>query len=233
MKQAMVWALVVLLSIPALPLWAQRGAGQANQGRDNPATCTNAAALAELQPLSPEEESWLLTMREEEKLARDVYLTLFETWGLSIFDRISLSEQRHFDALGRAIARYGLIDPVAGAPTGAFSSPRFKDLYAGLVLEGSASIAAALHVGAKIEELDILDLEEALKITDNPDLVKVYANLLQGSKNHLRAFVSHLQIVGEAYVPQYIDAGAFALILDGARGKGRAHAGGFGFSRKK
>ena len=228
MKKAMTWILLSLLAVSVVPAWAQRGAGPANQAQNNPATCPNAAALAALQPLSQEEAAWLVYMREEEKLARDVYLALFERWDLAIFDRISQSEQRHFDAVGNAIARYGVFDPAADATPGVFTTPKFSTLYAGMVTQGSASITAALGVGATIEELDIIDLEEALTVTDNTDIVRVYTNLLSGSQNHLRAFVSHLQVLGETYVPQYLDADAFAAIMDGAAVKGKGKAGRFG-----
>ncbi|MGI9258025.1 MAG: DUF2202 domain-containing protein, partial [Gammaproteobacteria bacterium] len=43
--------------------------------------------------LSVAEEAGILFMREEEKLARDVYLALGEQWGMNVFDNISSSEQ--------------------------------------------------------------------------------------------------------------------------------------------
>ncbi|MDP2030099.1 MAG: DUF2202 domain-containing protein [Thiobacillus sp.] len=48
----------------------------------------------------------LLFMREEEKLARDVYLTLYETWGLAVFSNIASSEQSHMDALLKLLRTY-------------------------------------------------------------------------------------------------------------------------------
>jgi len=58
---------------------------------DPDATCTAATA----QPPNADEVKWLRFMREEEKLARDVYLKLFDTWKLTVFSRIARSEQRH------------------------------------------------------------------------------------------------------------------------------------------
>ena len=49
-------------------------------------------------------------IREEEKLAHDVYTVLYEQWGMQIFDNIAESEQRHTDAMGRLLAYYGLED---------------------------------------------------------------------------------------------------------------------------
>ena len=233
MRKAMTWILLSLLAVSVVPVWAQRGAGQANQGQNDPATCPNAAALAALQPLSQEEAASLAYMREEEKLARDVYLALYERWGLSAFGQISQSEQRHFDALGKAIARYDVSDPAANATAGVFSTPKFLAMYADLVGQGSASILEALRVGAVIEEIDIIDLEETLVVTDNADIERVYTNLLLGSHNHLRAFVSHLQVLGVEYAPQYLGQDAFDAIINSETANGNGKAGRFGNFRKK
>jgi len=60
-------------------------------------------------------KDWLTYIREEEKLARDVYLYLYDMWGSSIFDNISVSEQAHMDAIKTLIDRYGLDDPAEEA----------------------------------------------------------------------------------------------------------------------
>ncbi len=52
-----------------------------------------------LTPLSAEEIAGLVYMWEEEKLARDSYLLLDEEWDLMIFASISVSEQRHMNAV--------------------------------------------------------------------------------------------------------------------------------------
>ncbi len=61
--------------------------------------------------LTAAEEEGLLFMREEEKLARDVYLVLFDKWGLRVFENIAESEQRHMDAVLYLLGKYGLDDP--------------------------------------------------------------------------------------------------------------------------
>jgi hypothetical protein len=61
--------------------------------------------------LSAEEAASLLFMREEEKLARDVYNTLSATWGIQSFSIIASSEQRHMDEIKVLLDRYALTDP--------------------------------------------------------------------------------------------------------------------------
>jgi len=144
--------------------------------------------------LEDSESQGLLYMREEEKLARDVYLTLYEKYSsLAIFDNIAGSEQRHMDSIKNLLDRNGLDDPAEGKEIGEFTNQELQDLYYDLVSEGEQSLIDALTVGGKIEEIDILDLEEYIEQTDQLDIKRVYNNLLEGSKNHLRAFCQRVR----------------------------------------
>lgn len=132
-------------------------------------------------------------MREEEKLARDVYFTLYDECQASIFLNISESEQRHMDALKRLIVKYGLKDPVVKDDVGEFTNPVFSELYFELVTKRMAEEADycdALQVGIDIEVLDIEDIELALTEVEAQDVNRVLNNLLNGSYNHLNAFTS-------------------------------------------
>ena len=165
-------------------------------------------------------------MREEQKLARDVYRAMFDLWEVPAFFRISESEQRHMGALGRLIARYDLQDPVVDDTEGVFTNPVFVELYGQLVEAGSASMVDALKVGALIEELDIVDLREALARTDHADLQRVYENLMRGSRNHLRAFAALITAAGETYDAQHLTQEDFDEIAasPSERGNGRGNA---------
>lgn len=143
--------------------------------------------------LTEAEENYILYMREEEKLARDVYLALYEVWGAEIFANISESEQRHMDALQTLITRYGLVDPVVDDTLGTFTNPDFGLLYDQFVTDGSESLETALGCGAYIEELDIADLEAALGETSTRSVRRVFENLLNGSYNHLSAFEQSIE----------------------------------------
>jgi len=169
--------------------------------------------------LSAEESASLLFMREEEKLARDVYNALYEAWGQATFTNIAASEQAHMDEIKLLLDRYGLADPAL--ESGSFTDPSLAALYDQLVAQGSLSLSEALKVGAAIEEIDILDLQARLAQTDNADIQQVYNNLMMGSYNHLNAFVSALQAqTGETYQPQYLGAEAYAAIVTGQTGNG-------------
>jgi len=112
------------------------------------------------------------------------------------------------------IDRYGLDDPAAGNSVGEFTDPTLQELYDDLLAEGRESLTSALRVGAAIEEIDILDLQEHMDETEASDVLQVYGNLLRGSRNHLRAFVGTLERqAGETYEPQVLDAEAYEEIL--------------------
>ena len=178
--------------------------------------------------LSDGEKKDLLFMREEEKLARDVYLTLYKIWGAQIFANIARSEQTHTDAVKMLLEKYGLPDPAAGKDIGEFTNPELQELYNKLVEEGSKSLVDALKVGALIEEKDIIDLKKAINETDNPDIKLVYENLMRGSRNHLRAFVRMLAQQGVEYKPQLLSMEEYNEIISspwetGMGGQGGGH----------
>lgn len=187
--------------------------------------------------LSADESAGLLYMREEEKLAHDVYVYLYETWNLAVFQNIAKSEQTHTDSVLALIERYGLSDPAAGLSPGVFNDPQLQELYNQLVAQGTQSLIEALRVGAAIEEIDILDLEQRLAQTDNTDIQRVYTSLESGSRNHLRAFVNSLQNQsGATYAPQYLSQSVYDEIVStstgrygqGSSGQGRQGGRGFG-----
>ena len=181
-------ALALVLPVQAL---AQNGP---RAGGNGPGTGIAAAG----EPLTDEETADLLFMREEEKLARDVYQHFFEKWNLVIFENISASEDQHTNAIARKLARYGVADPSADYPAGVYANQELNQLYATLIAQGGVSAQAALEVGILIEETDIADLEKALVRTNKLDVKRVYTNLLDGSYNHLEAFRNTHEAVCQA-----------------------------------
>jgi hypothetical protein len=138
--------------------------------------------------LSAAEIDRLTFMREEEKLARDVYLTLYNIWNSRVFSNISRSEQRHMDSIKTLLDRYSIADPAENKSRGEFTNPDLQKLYDTLIRQGSVSATEAYKVGVLIEKTDIKDLEESLASTTHDDIITTYSNLMSGSENHLRAF---------------------------------------------
>jgi len=180
------------------------------------------------------EATHLIFMREEEKLARDVYLILSAQYtGEQVFSTIGEgSEQTHTDTVRDMLEKHGIADPnpdannlpeSTGVFTGADYGWYFTEKYNALVSWGSQTVLDALYVGAFIEELDMLDIigcpkvivetdngigagECGLEYTDEPDLQNMYTHLVDGSKSHLRAYVKNIEtIIGEGnYVAQIL-----------------------------
>ena len=172
--------------------------------------------------LSEEDQSNIVWMCSEEKLARDVYITLGAQWEELIqFKKIARSEQKHMNALKRLLTIYKLPYPIEDDTVGVFESEHFQGLYDQLTDSGAISEVSALIVGATIEDLDIKDLNEFLVLTTNPRVIKTYENLVRGSRNHLRAFVSGLEERDETYTPQFISQEEFDEIISTPKERGR------------
>ena len=91
-------------------------AGESHEGVTNvaedgsiavaPSVSSSALNPIPADELSPVEIEGILFMREEEKLARDVYLKLYDRWELPIFRNIANSEATHMEAIKTLIDRY-------------------------------------------------------------------------------------------------------------------------------
>ena len=205
--------MVVTLALVAGPLGASAAGKGGSKGPPG-------SSIAE-QTLSAVEVDDLMYMREEEKLARDVYLTMFDAWGLAVFDNIAASEQTHTDSVKDMIEKYRLADPVVDDTVGVFVNQELATLYAKLIARGAQSSLEALHVGAFIEEVDMVDLARAIEATDNPDIRQLYDNLMSGSRNHLRAYVGQIEDLGVVYEAQYLSQDEVDAIVDSPVERGR------------
>jgi hypothetical protein len=178
-----------------------------------PPRSPNQAASTYTAPTA-DEAADMLFMREEEKLARDVYLTLFDAWGLTPFANIAVSEQSHMNAMLLLLRKYRLPDPAAGNSIGEFTDPDLQTLYDTLIARGLGSAVEGLKVGALIEEVDMRDILAAIGRSTKTDITAVYENLICGSRNHLRAFVNSIEaLTGVPYAAQLLDQAAVDAIV--------------------
>jgi hypothetical protein len=175
----------------------------------------NGSQVLELTAVEQQDLSYL---REEEKLARDVYLYNKELYGLNIFGNISSSEQTHMDKVLELLELAGLEDPMKSNSIGEFNNAELAVLYTELTEQSSVSIVEALKVGALIEDLDIDDIEKMITHTSNETVLTVYTNLVCGSKNHIRAYTRNLESNGATYTPQFISDDYYNQILSESSG---------------
>jgi len=176
------------------------------------ASCSNDETIT---PLTQVEEEDLLTLREEEKLARDVYLYAYDKYGLDISNNISQSEQTHMDKILDLLNKYNLEDP-ALPNRGEFNNQTLQVLYNDLTAQVDVSSIEALKVGATIEDLDIYDIEEFESRTEKRDILNVYDKLKCGSRNHMRAYYSQLLSLNFTYTAQFITEADLIEIISGS-----------------
>jgi hypothetical protein len=194
----------------------------------SPAPAEEETAETKAAPvLSDAERASLLYMREEEKLARDLYTTLADTHDLAVFRTIAAAEQRHMDAIRGLLRRFEIEDVAGKGSVGTFTDESLAELYASLVEQGRKSPIEALAAAAHVEDRDIHDLNVGLADAKNEDLRAVYSNLVRASRNHLRAFTSRLAAEGVTYVPQHLEQAEYDAIVSSDHEHG--HGGGAGF----
>lgn len=207
-KRALVAAgVVAAVAVPSGAVLASTADKPAETVDATAATLAGTAAST----LSTAEQQGLEYMRQEEKLAGDVYATLHDAWGLQVFANIARAEQTHQRQVAATMALYGVDDPVDGLAAGEFVDPDLQALHDELVTRGMTTVEEALRAAALIEELDIADLRS--RASETPDIDALYARLEQGSQNHLRAFVRNLERIGVDYEPEVLALDDYEAIL--------------------
>ena len=180
------------------------------------------STLITTSDLTDSELASILKMKEEEKLARDVYSVLAQKWGSVVFSNISAAESNHLNAIVLLMTSYGISDTSIGE-AGVFADPVVQALYDELVAKASVSVDEAYKTGALIEEMDIKDLDEVLAATTNENVTLVFDNLMKGSRNHLRAFNLQLTNLGLTYSPVFIGQDEYTQIVTSAMEKGKQY----------
>ncbi len=176
-------------------------------------TLEGAAQMAAVSgALTAKEEKGLLFIHEEEKAARDLYLSFYQSAPISIFPDIAQSEQSHMDSVQVLLNKYGLQKPGQEA-RGIFANQTLQEIYDRLLSAGKRSQGDALTAAATFEEISITDLEKYIASTDKEDIRTVYGGLLAGSQKHLRSYVNALQERGMQYSPQHLSQQEFNQIV--------------------
>jgi hypothetical protein len=141
--------------------------------------------------LTKEQKDMLFFIYQEEKVARDVYITLGKIYqNEDIVKFIRNAEQRHIDSARALCETYGVeTSHVDEEAIGQFESPVLQTLYDACIEQGKKSLLDALEVGEFIGNTEIDDLEQA-SVGMPSDVVDLYKDLKKGNLNHLNAFQS-------------------------------------------
>jgi hypothetical protein len=162
--------------------------------------------------LTHEEIDDLLFLREEEKLARDVYLYSYNKYNVQIFKNISNSEIQHMNNVLQLLNKYNLQDS-ASPNIGEFHNVTLQSVYNELIIQSDISLLEALKIGDKIEDLDIRDIGLNEARTSKLDILSLYSTLKCGSRNHLRNFNNQVLQNNGFYIPEFISQEEFNDII--------------------
>jgi len=179
------------------------GNGNGNPGQDQSqqpgisdcsGSCTTEAFDTDPTTWTEDEKALVVSMWAEEKMARDVYLDMYDLHGQRIFSNIANSEQNHMSTMKKIMDLAEISLPVDenGATVSEDNigqmAASMQGLYDNFINQGTTQ---PYLMGKTLEEVDIADLEAAIEWV-NDDLASVLENLLSGSHNHLRAFTQQL-----------------------------------------
>jgi len=167
----------------------------------------------ETEELTQNEIDDLSFLREEEKLARDVYIYSYNKYQIEVFNSISNSEQMHMNSVLNLMNIYGIPDS-ASTEIVVFNNQDLQEIYDNLIIQSDISSLEALTVGAIIEDLDINDIDHFINNTTKEDILTVYDKLTCGSKNHIRSYTNQLENNGITYIPQFISIEYYNSILN-------------------
>ncbi len=178
------------------------------------------AAVGGSGSLTQNELKYLIFMREEEKLARDLYLEMYGLWRLSVFKSIAEEEQDHMDAMLNLLRIYQIPDPIQADRPGQYVNASLLNLYYSLSQQGKVSARDALKACALQEEINMTDLNKANAASFQPMIKDTYSELHKDSTNHLRSFAHALEIFGIRYQGVYLPQQTIDTIVGGAMERG-------------
>jgi len=158
--------------------------------------------------LTLEEKRALQYMWNDEKLAHDLYLALYEIFPNKVLYTIATkSESRHKESVENLIKQYDLnitssdfighysASELASFKMGEFILPEISELYTKLYALGAQSEIDALKVGCMVEVTDIRDLDKYIPVV-NKNIALVFGYLKEGSYHHYKAFDKSLKSLG-------------------------------------
>jgi len=197
-----------------------------SQGHDNQHT-NNIPNVTQypISTLTPELKDALAHMGNEERLAYDVYINLYNyhaaegNYIMQLSNIANNAEETHVLSVQALVQKYNLLPDELSVvdsnileennmsnqitftdmPSGVYDIPAIQDLYNVLYNKGVNSIQDALEVGCMVEVTDITDLDEYIVLAQESnatDVEDVFTNLRSGSYSHYWAFDKGLQNMG-------------------------------------
>jgi hypothetical protein len=148
--------------------------------------------------ISSSVKSSLAYMYEEERLAKEVYLAIYQKQPIRQLSKIaSNSETRHIEAVKDLAQKYGVKTSLQ--QVGRYQNSHIQSLFNQLYHKGIRSKKDALEVGCIVEVTDINDLDRYISQAQRAgadDVLQTYDFLRKGSYNHYWAFDRGLKQLG-------------------------------------
>jgi hypothetical protein len=174
MKKTIIWFAAILFTVGALSWCSQSNSNETNR----PETTLN-----------QQQKDQLVFIIQEEKLARDVYSDLYSKRKNKKFYNIINSEENHQYLVQLILEKYSIPNPIEDKNSGEFENQELSSLYKTLITQWNISVEEAMKVWVAIEQKDIKDLEDMMKLYwDYPDITATLQKLLEWSQRHLNAF---------------------------------------------
>jgi hypothetical protein len=161
--------------------------------------------------LTADEIEFLYAVREDEKVARDLYAAFFEKYKLKAFENLSKAEINHIRAVELLMDYYEIEYPEAG-DYGKFTDPARQQLYDSLLLKGETALEA-FKVMAQLEEDNIVSYLKVLEDIDNDNIGIVIENLERASENHFKATIRQITALGGEYTARYMTQEQYSAII--------------------
>jgi len=171
--------------------------------------------------LTADEIEFIYAIREDEKVARDLYFSFFGTFGLKPFENIGKAEDNHIKATEKLFDYYE-IDYPALSENGKFENAIRQKLFDSLLLKGTPELEA-FKVMAMLEESNIVEYGEVLKTIANPNIKIVIENLARASANHFKAAIRQITALGGTYRPALMTQEQYRAVIATGFEKGKRY----------
>jgi hypothetical protein len=161
--------------------------------------------------LTADEIEFIFAVREDEKIARDLYISFFGKFGLKPFENIGKAEDNHIKATEKLFDYYE-IDYPALSGNGKFENAIRQKLFDSLLLKVNTELDA-FKVMAVLEESNIVEYGAVIKTVVNPNIKMVIENLAKASANHFKAAIRQITALGGTYTPEFLTQEQYRAVI--------------------
>lgn len=172
--------------------------------------------------LNADEIEFLYAVREDEKLAHDVYSVFADKYPTAPqIGRIMNAESTHMAAVD-SLFKYYEIDYVPTTEVGVFASPERQEQFNTLSAQ-SSTLVEAFKTMAFIEEEGIAAYNAVVGDIENVNIKLVIEHLTKASGNHLKAVDRQIKSLGETYTPTVLTQEDYDAIINAPFTHGNAY----------